>query len=364
MGMRGRSSDWRTTAVTELLGLGLPIVQGPFGGLSSVELTAAVSNAGGLGSFGLYGYEPERILQTAEQLRARTDKPFNLNLWLEHGGSDSLHPTEAEFASWLEPLLPYFAELGVPAPTLPARFLPSFEEQFEALLAARPAVASFVFGVPSPEALDRLRGAGIRSVGNATTVDEAIALDAAGIDAIIATGFEAGGHRVSFLRPAEDSLTGLFTLVPQVVDAVRAPVIAAGGIADGRGIAAALILGAGAVQLGTAFLATDESAASAVHKAQLHGPDAGRTTLTRVYSGRLARGIPNRMLRELTEVADRLAPFPAQNWLTGRFKPAAVEQGAAGLMSLWAGQAAPLTRGGSAASLMATLEDETDRLLG
>lgn len=365
-GPSGRSG-WRATPLTELLGIELPIALGPFGGASSARLAAAVSNAGGLGSFGLYGYSAERIRATADELRDLTDKPVNLNLWLDHDGSESLRPSEADFERWIEPLAPYFAELGVPLPSLPDRFLPSFEEQFEAVLAARPTVLSFVFGVPPESVLEQCRSAGIRTVGAATTVDEALALDEAGVDAIVATGFEAGGHRVSFLRPAEDSLTGLFTLVPQVVDAVRAPVIAAGGIADGRGIAAALTLGAAAVQIGTALLVADESAVSATHRASILGEAARHTVLTRVFSGRLARGIPNRMLRELTHAArDGVppAPFPAQNWLTGRFKPRATETGNSELMSLWAGQAAPLARQGHAATLLADWVAETEELLG
>ncbi|MGO4691078.1 NAD(P)H-dependent flavin oxidoreductase [Glaciibacter sp. 2TAF33] len=362
--MAGRTSDWRSTRLAGLLGLRLPIVLGPFGGISSVPLAAAVSNAGGLGSFGLYGYDAGRISETTTRLRAATDRPFNLNLWLDHDEATSLRPSEAEFAEWLRPLVPYFTELGVPLPTRPDRFLPTFDEQFEAVLSARPDVASFVFGVPSADVLERCRTAGIRTVGSATTVDEAVALDAAGVDAIVATGFEAGGHRVSFLREAEESLTGLFALLPHIVDAVSVPVIAAGGIADGRGIAAALTLGADAALIGTAFLATHESVAPAVHKAAIHGGEAGHTVLTRVFSGRLARGIPNRMQRELDQVSADLAPFPVQNWLTGRFKPIAAEQGNGELMSMWAGQSAPRARSIPAADLISALEAETDAALG
>ncbi|MGO4105705.1 NAD(P)H-dependent flavin oxidoreductase [Leifsonia sp. YAF41] len=359
---RGTSS-WRETRLTEMLGLRLPVVLGPFGGLSSVSLTAAVSNAGGLGSFGLYGYDAERIRQTAEQLRESTDQPFNLNLWLDHDSASALAPTDAEFAAWLEPMLPYFRELDVAPPSKPDHFLPTVEEQLDAVIEARPAVVSFVFGVPSPDMLDRCRSAGIRTVGTATTVAEAVALDAAGIDAIVASGFEAGGHRISFLSSAEDSLMGLFSLLPQVVDAVGVPVIAAGGIADGRGIAAALTLGADAAVLGTAFLTTDESAISPGHRERILSPDSARTVLTRVYSGRLARGIPNRMFAELSEQTSRLAPFPAQNWLSGQFKPAAIARQNTDLMALWAGQAAPLAHSGSASALMQTLEAETAALL-
>jgi nitronate monooxygenase len=363
--MTGRAqANWRITPLTELLGLRIPIVQGPFGGASSVPLAASVSNAGGLGSFGLYGYDAQRIRDTAAQLRTNTDRPFNLNLWLDHEDATSLRPTEAQFAEWLRPLVPYFTELGVPLPGMPARFLPSFQEQFDAVLEVRPAVTSFVFGIPPEDVLERCRSAGIRTVASATTVEEAVALDAAGVDAIVATGFEAGGHRVSFLRPAEESLNGLFALLPQVVDSVRVPVIAAGGIADGRGIAAALTLGASAALLGTAFLATDESVASPTHKAAIHSDDAAHTVLTRAFSGRLARGISNRMQRELDGASGGLAPFPVQNWLTARLKPVAAEHGNGELMSLWAGQAARLARSLPAPELIAALEHETDATLG
>lgn len=363
-----RDAEWRTTRLPEMLGLRLPVVLGPFGGLSSVALTAAVSNAGGLGSFGLYGYDAERIRLVARQIREQTQKPFALNLWLDHDNASAVAPTDAEFAAWLEPLLPYFHELDVAPPSRPDQFLPSVDEQFAAVIEAQPAVVSFVFGVPSAPMLDRCRLAGIRTVGTATTVAEAVALDAAGIDAIVASGFEAGGHRVSFLEPPEDSLLGLFALLPQVVDAVNAPVIAAGGIADGRGIAAALTLGADAALLGTAFLIADESAISSAHRERILSPDSTHTVLTRAYSGRLARGIPNRLFTELTEAIavspSVLAPFPAQNWLTGRFKRTAIERHSSELISLWAGQAAPLARAGSASDLMRSLEAQTAEILG
>jgi len=195
-------------------------------------------------------------------------------------------------------------------------------------------------------------------VGTATTVAEAIALEAGGVDAVVASGMESGGHRVSFLKPAEESLIGTFALVPQVVDAVSIPVIAAGGIADRRGYAAALALGADAVQVGTAFLATRESAAVPAYRAVLHSPAARETVLTRALSGRLARGIPNRIIADLAEAnlaGAVIAPFPAQNWLTGRFRPEAAAQGNTELMSLWAGQATALIRHDSAADVLTEL---------
>jgi nitronate monooxygenase len=206
---------------------------------------------------------------------------------------------------------------------------------------AAPAVLSVVYGVPSPEVMDRARDRGIRVVGTATTVAEAVALDEAGVDAIVASGAEAAGHRVSFLLPPERSLVGTISLVPQVVDAVRAPVIAAGGIADRRGVAAAFALGARGVQVGTAFLRTTQSAATEAHRHAIAAASDTGTVLTRAMSGRLARGIPNRAMHAM-EAAGLIAPFPAQNWLTGVFRAAAAQHGDGDLLSLWAGQSAGL----------------------
>ncbi|WP_295010490.1 nitronate monooxygenase family protein [uncultured Microbacterium sp.] len=337
--------------MSALLGLDLPIVLGPFGGLGSVPLVAAVSEAGGLGSFGLYGYDGPQILQTAAAIRQATDKPFALNLWLPRG--DEVEPT-TEHDAFVQALARYFAEVGGEPPTRPARYLTPLDEQLDAIWEAAPSVLSLVFGVPSPTLVARAHERGIRVIGTATTVAEAVALEAAGVDAIVATGAEAGGHRVSFLKPAEDSLVGLFSLLPQVVDAVSVPVIAAGGIADRRGVAAAFALGAAGVQVGTAFLGTAESAANAAHRAAIRTTAADATVLTRAMSGRLARGARNRVVDEI-EATGSIAPFPAQNWITGRFRALAGAQGKGDLQSLWMGQSAPLARYGTAAEALAEL---------
>jgi len=305
-----------------------------------------------------------QIKEVTNSIRARTQRPFALNLWIPFQDSDNPDISDAAFAQNIQRLMPYYQELGMSPPTRPERFMPRYDEQIEALLEARPAAFSFVFGVPSPEIMRRCRELEIVTIGAATTPDEAIALELAGVDLIVATGFEAGGHRVSFLRAAEQSLTGTFALIPQVVDAVKVPVIAAGGISDGRGIAAALALGAQGVQIGTAFLACAESAASETHRRMLFSPDAKFTALTRVFSGRLARGIRNRFLDELSAEETKLPPYPIQNWFTGSIKAAAVKQDRADLMSLWAGQAAPLLRHRDARSLMAALLEETSAVLG
>lgn len=355
---------WTDTRFTRLLGIERPILLGPFGGASSIDLVAAVSDAGGLGSYGAYGLPGERILEVAAEIRGRTERPFSLNLWIPHEGSDDYRPSAEEFTRYLDPLKPYFDELGVPLPELPERLFPSHREQVEALLEARPAAFSFVYGVPDPDILERARALGITTMGTVSTVEEAILVAEAGVDVVVASGLEAGGHRVSFLKPAEDSLMGNLSLIPRVADAVTVPVVAAGGIADGRGIAAALMLGADAVQLGTAFLATDQSAASGFHREKLWSEEAGTTVLTRAFSGRLARGIPNEFSRAADGGTVPIAPFPLQSWLVGRFKSAAIAQGRSDLVSLWAGQAAPLIRHHDATELVGALVAQTNELLG
>jgi nitronate monooxygenase len=338
--------------LTDLLGIDVPIVLGPFGGLSSVELTAVVSNAGGLGSFGLYGYSAERIHDTIAQLRAATPRPFAVNLWLPTG--DEVTPDQVDLGPARAAVAPLFEAAGAEMPETPARFLPDISEQVEAVLDAAPAVLSVVFGVPDAALVERARERGIRVVGTATSVAEAVALDAAGVDAVIASGSEAAGHRVSWLRRAEDSLVGTFALVPQVVDAVGVPVIAAGAIADRRGVAAAFALGASGVQVGTAFLRTRQSAVTDVHRRAIEDAADTDTVLTRAMSGRLARGIPNRAMRAI-ETAGVIAPFPAQNWLTGVFRAEAGRRGDGDLVSLWAGQAAGLATRDDAADVFAEL---------
>lgn len=335
-----------------LLGIDVPIVLGPFGGLSSVALTAAVSNGGGLGSFGLYGYAPDRIRDTVAQLRAATRRPVAVNLWLPRG--DEITPADLDVHPFLDAAAPLFAAAGVEVPAPPTAFLPPVADQLEAVFEARPDVLSVVFGVPDADTLASAKDRGIRVIGTATSVAEAVALEAAGVDAVVATGSEAGGHRVSFLREASSSLVGTFALVPQVVDAVGIPVIAAGGIADRRGVAAALALGAEGVQVGTAFLRTSQSAATAAHRDAIGRAADTDTVLTRAMSGRLARGIPNRAMHEL-EASGMIAPFPAQNWLTGVFRAAATARGDGELVSLWAGQAAALSRFDDAADVLAEL---------
>ncbi|QEV98950.1 DUF561 domain-containing protein [Microbacterium caowuchunii] len=336
-----------------VLGIDLPIVLGPFGGLSSVELVAAVSDAGGLGSYGLYGYDHGRILEVGGALRAATARPFALNIWLPLPDEQDPDPSVVRRAA--EALRPLYADVGLDVPAdLPATYLPAVGEQWEAVLTVAPAAVSTVYGVPSATMLRQAHDRGIAVLGTATTVAEAIVLAEAGVDAVVATGFEAAGHRVSFLRRPEESLVGTFALVPQVVDAVDVPVIAAGGVADRRGVAAAFALGADGVQVGTAFLRTRQSAATDAHRDAIARVSADGTVLTRAMSGRLARGVPNRAVATIEE-GGVIAPFPAQNWLTGRFRAEAGRRGIGELASLWAGQSSPLATRREAGEVFAEL---------
>ncbi|WP_114789609.1 nitronate monooxygenase [Niabella yanshanensis] len=356
---------WNETKLTKLLGIDFPIVQGPFGGgLSSVKLTSTVSNAGALGSFGGQPFSAEEIIQTGREIRKHTNKPFNINLWVNDrdGRLDSFD--NDNYKKLTAVFKPYFDELGLSIPDMPTDLGPKFEDQVEAIFEVKPAVFSFVYGIPSQSILEKCRQLGIKTIGAATTVDEAIALQNAGADAIVATGFEAGGHRVSFLQSAEDSLTGTFALIPQVADAVKIPTIAAGGIADARGLYAALTLGADAAQIGTAFLATAQSNATQEHKERLFSSDARYTTLTKIFTGRLSRGLRNRLTDELKSYEHILAPYPLQGKFMGFMKayPATADSNP-DIKSYWAGQAAPLLKHKDARVLVESLVNEMNKKL-
>jgi len=356
---------WYNTEVSRRLHIQYPIIQGPFGGgMSTSKLAATVSNAGGLGSFGANTLSSQQIHDMAAEIRALTMKPFALNLWVSDHDDGGITDSQDVFDTHVARVKPYFEELGLSTPVFPKRFGQSFDEQVAALLEVRPPVFSFVFGIPCKEILNECRKTGIVTIGTATTLDEALALDEAQVDLIVVSGFEAGGHRGSFLRAAKDSLTGTFALIPQVVDRVKTPLIAAGGIADGRGIVAALALGAQGVQMGTAFLACEESGASAEYRAKLFTDEAKYTQLTRAFTGRLARGIPNRFSAEMRGFEDDIPGYPLQSWLTYQFKQAAIAQQRSDLISLWAGQAAPLVHHTHAADLVQDLITETETVLG
>jgi nitronate monooxygenase len=329
---------WYKTKITELLYIKYPVLLGPMGGgFSTPELLAAVSNAGGLGSLGAYTFSPDEIVEASQAISLLTNRPYNINLWVSDV-DPQLTDYPADALENIKQLFkPYFDELNIPLPDLDVHIPSKFEQQVEAVFQLRPAVFSFIFGIPSKEILDECRHLGIKTVGAATTLDEALALEAAKVDAIVAAGFEAGGHRPSFLRPAEESLTGTFALIQQLKNKIKTPVIAAGGITDGKGIAAALTLGADAVQIGTAFLATDESNARPEHRSLLFSDASKYTVLSKSLTGRMGRMIRNRISEDIPEETNVL-PFPLQVRLMAPLKAAAIAQGKTGLINFWSGQ--------------------------
>ncbi len=353
---------WNESRLTAKLGIDYPIIQGPLGGLSSQKLTAAVSNFGGLGSFGAHGLTPEAIRDVMGEIRSLTSKPFAMNLWVSVEDEGARTSDEKAFNRSLAPLAVHLAALWAPRPTYKPYSPIRFEDQARVLLDAKVPVFSFIFGIPPKEVLDECRTNRIVTIGTATTPEEGAALQEAGVDAIVATGFEAGGHRGSFLRAAEDSLTGTFSLVPQIVDRVNVPVIAAGGIADARSVIAALALGAEAVQIGTAFLACEESGAGVLHREALRGRKAGRTALTKGFTGRLARGIHNRLIEELNKPGTEILPYPLQRGLVRSLSIAAEAAGRSDLLPLWAGQSANLSTCTDVLAFLTSLVEEVSEI--
>ena len=358
------SGQWNKTRISSSLAIEYPIVQGPLGGLSTQRLTATVSNFGGLGSFGAHGLSPAAIGDVIAEIRALTQKPFAINLWVSMEDEGAFTSGSEAFARSLAPLAGHIQALGGVLPTFQPYVPIKFEEQARVLLDAKVPAFSFIFGIPPKEILDECRAQGILTIGAATTVDEAIVLEQAGVDVIAASGFEAGGHRGSFLRAAEESLTGTFSLVPQVADAVSVPVVAAGGIADARGIVAAFALGAEGVQIGSAFLACEESGASVHHRNALLSGHARRTGLTRGFTGRLARGIHNQLLEELNRPGVQILPYPLQRGLVRNLSIPAEKAAKTELLPLWAGQSANLCRQSDAKKLLQTLVSEVSAIAG
>lgn len=354
---------WHQTKITELLGIRYPVLLGPMGGgFSTPELLAAVSNGGGLGSFGAYTLLPEQILEADKAIKAQTSKPYNINLWV-NDVDESLKTYTAEKLEQVKALFkPYFDELSIPLPELSTHIPSKFDGQVEAIFQIKPTVFSFIFGIPAKEVLNECRRLNIKTIGAATTLDEALALEAAGVDAISAAGFEAGGHRPSFLRPAGDSLTGTFALVQQLKAKIKTPIIAAGGIADGKGIAAALTLGADAVQLGTAFLACEESNATPAHREKLFSDDVRYTVLSKSLTGRMGRMIRNR-ISEAVKFETEVLPFPLQTRLLIPLKAAALAQGKTDMINFWSGQNAVNLKHRNATALMQSLIEETNVIL-
>jgi len=350
------------TPLCDVLGLRIPLVQAPMPNAATPDLVAAVSGAGALGSFGFANTQPETMLREAEAVRARTDRPFNVNLFV------SKRPPVMDAAAQrgaLEAVAAYYRELGLPPPepVLPP-YAPDLETQLDAVEQIRPGVFTFHLGDLPKERLRRLQSLGVKVGGSANCIAEAKHLEALGVDFVVAQGAEAGGHRGSYLRGAYESMTGTLALVRMIVRNVKLPVIAAGGIMDGAGIAAVLALGAQAAWLGTAFLPCPESAAPRVHKDGVLNSREDTTIVTEKFSGKPARAIANRFLREMHQATAPQLVFPAQNLLTGKLRTAAGKAGNPDFVSMYAGQAAPLARALPAAELVAALEAEALECLG
>jgi nitronate monooxygenase len=334
-----------------------PIIQGPTaGGQNTPAQVAAVSNAGALGSLACSLLAPDVIRAQVAQIRALTERPFCLNFFVQ----GTPQPDPAEVARAIEWMKPLWSSLGWSELPVPTKWCEDFAAQFETLLELRPAVASFTFGILSIEQIQRLHEAGIVVIGTITHVDEALAWQSRGADAVIASGVESGGHRGTFIGEQTAARLSTFELLPLVVAAVNIPVVAAGGIMDGADIARVLALGGQAVQMGTAFLVCDEANTSAAYRQRLltAGDGSQSTRLTRTFSGRYARGLENRFMRELAAVESQLPAYPIQNALTGPIRAEAGKRGETELMSLWCGTGVHRARPMPAAQLVRTLLDE------
>jgi nitronate monooxygenase len=339
-------------------GLSIPVILAPMGGdPSTPELTAAVSNAGGLGSLAAAYSNPERIAKDIARTRELTARPFAVNLF----SPQAQLPLSGDTGAVAEFLRPYHERLGLKAPELPQKPIENFDDQLEAVCKAGPPIVSFTFGLLPQKATEQLKAQGAYLIGTATTVEEAKQLEQAGVDAIVAQGSEAGAHRGTFAVPAEEALIGTVALVPQIKDATRVPVIASGGIMDGRGIVAALALGASAVQMGTAFLVCKEAGTSAAYRDALATAREDQTTVTRAFSGRMARGLRNEFIENWNAAGHTHLSYPWQNALTQPMRRAAAAAKQSGLLSLWAGQGVRMLRERTAPQLMAELKAEIEQ---
>ena len=350
------------TRLTDLLRIELPIVQAPMAGSGGSALVIAVSEAGGLGSLPCAMLTPDLLQAEVAAIRAATNRPFNLNFFCHQ------HPVvdHAALSRWTDALAPYYDELGIVLPdggTGAMARMPFAEDHATLVEELRPAVVSFHFGLPAPDLLDRVKATGATVLSSATTADEGRWLQAHGCDAVIAQGVEAGGHRGMFLADDPAAQVGTMALVPAVVDAVDVPVIAAGGIGDGRGMAAAIALGADGVQIGTAFLRCPEALTSPVHRAALASASGDQTVLTNVITGRPARSIRNRLIDEVGPLSAVAPPFPLAAAGTTPLRGVAEPSGSPEFSPLWSGQAVGLGRDVPAGELVRDVADDAAHVL-
>ncbi|BCM09405.1 2-nitropropane dioxygenase (plasmid) [Ralstonia solanacearum] len=340
---------WPDTRLLALFQIDVPIVLAPLAGVGGVELAVAVARAGGLGSLPCAMLNADQIREQVGQFRAAVRAPINLNFFCHVPPQ----PDPEREARWRAHLAPYYAEFGIdPAATAPFVNRAPFDAAACAMVESlRPEVVSFHFGLPEAGLLARVRAAGASILASATTVEEARWLEANGCDAVIAQGAEAGGHRGMFLATAVESQVGTFALVPQVADAVRVPVIATGGVADARGMAAAFTLGAAGVQIGTAYMLSPEAKTSAIHRAALKRAADGDTALTNLFTGRPARGIVNRLMREIGPMSPFAPAFPTAGGALAPLRAKTEPAGSGDFINLWSGQAPRLATEDSAEAI-------------
>jgi nitronate monooxygenase len=352
---------WPNSKFLDLIGVELPIIQAPMAGAGGSAMAIAACEAGALGSLPCAMLDGDKVRAEIGVIRQRTEKPINVNFFCHTPAS---HDPDRE-AAWKAHLAGYYDEFGLDASATESAVnrAPFDEAMCEIVEDLKPEVASFHFGLPAPDLLDRVKAAGCRVMSSATTVAEARWLEDHGCDVIIAQGVEAGGHRGMFLTDNIATQAGTMALVPQIVDAVTAPVIAAGGISDGRGIAAAFALGASGAQIGTAYLFTPQSLVSDLHRAALRAAGDDQTALTNLFSGRPARGLLNRVMREKGPMSDMTPPFPTAGGALAPLKAKAEAEGKAEFSSLWSGQAAALGQEIDAGDLTLRLSEDAARRL-
>lgn len=350
------SDNWPDRRLLDLFGIDLPIIQAPMAGAHGAEMVIEVSKAGGLGSLPCALISPDQARQAIDVIRQATDRPINLNFFC-HTPSQ-IDPAQIE--SWRNKLMPYYQELGIDTTApVPVSNRAPFDDAYCAVVETyKPKVVSFHFGLPAEPLLKRVKATGAKVIGSATTVAEARWLEAHGVDAIIAMGAEAGGHQGNFLSDRMTGQIGIMALVPQVADAVGVPVIAAGGIADSRGIAAAFVLGAAAVQIGTAYLFTPEAKIQGYHRAALKTANAEDTAITNLFTGRPARAITNRLMRDIGPLSPLAPTFPLAGGALMPLRAKSEPAGSSDFSNMWSGQAARLAREMPAGALTRILADE------
>lgn len=348
---------WNNTEVSKLLKIKYPVIQAPMaGGPTTPELVSAVSNGGGLGTFGAGYSTPEDLDRILKKIRSLTDFQFGVNLFVP--GQYEVDQERIKQIS--EIMRPYRKELGISEKAEYEPIEENYNEQVAVLIRHKVPVISFTFGVPGKDSVRELKRSGAVIIGTCTTVDEAVDLEQNGIDIVVAQGFESGGHRGSYMKTPEKSLIGTMSLVPQVSDNVGLPVVAAGGIMDGRGIAAAICLGAAGVQMGTAFLTCKESGAHEIHKQAIFNSKEDDTVLTKMFSGKLARGLCNKFTSGMEGYGSVVPDYPVQNSLTRDIRRASAKKGETDFMSLWSGQGVRLSRSLEAGQLLKQLVEQTD----